>query len=235
VKKFMPLAVAAALFSYASAAQAIAIYSDGDDIVAFDETYSADLSNLSFVPAVVITPHPAWQSVPVTPGDPARWISYKNTGFDPSAELAPFLPGCSAATPGSCLPLMIAIEPLSGGGMLNLTAWADDTLAIVLIDSSFNFNFLVDPNFTQNTCADGAPGCEPLESVTINQYVPDDALLAIAVYQVGQDTNPQNNPFGLLYTGTFEQVPEPATLTVLGAGLFGLAFAGRRRRRSKAA
>jgi hypothetical protein len=237
VKKIMPLALAAALFSYASAAQAVVISSEAGDLVAYDETYSSSL--LNYIPglAVEITPHAAWQQVPVAPLDPARWISYKNTGVADNPELAPFQAGCSAATPGSCQPLMLVGELLPGQGILNLTAWADDTLGIDVLDlTTFTFTPLVAPNFTQNVCADGAPGCEPLESVTISQAITGDFVaLVISVYQVGQDTDPLNNPFGVLYTGTFEQVPEPATLTILASGLFGLGFAARRRRRSKAA
>ncbi|MDB4575623.1 hypothetical protein N9112_01545 [bacterium] len=44
------------------------------------------------------------------------------------------------------------------------------------------------------------------------------------VYQVGKGNNPNVNPFGLLYSGTFTSVPEPSVLALTGSGFWELAW-----------
>ena len=68
-----------------------------------------------------------------------------------------------------------------------------------------------------------------------------DHTITWEVFQVGTDTTSSNsNPFGLLYTGSYEQrevvdAPEPVTLSLMGSGLIALGFFARRfRKRSDA-
>jgi len=212
-----------------ASARAAAIYSSDSESVSVDADYDGVFTAPS-ASAVTIAPHPAWQTTPVSPGDPAAWISYANTGVGAGATLAPFNPGCSAATPEQCKVLMRVTETFTAdvAAQLSLRTWADDTVAIYLDDVQ-----VVAPNFTQDTCADGSPGCEADEFALIDQQVAAGThVLRFDVYQVGQSTNPPENPFGLLYTGTIEApVPEPLSIALVGIGLIGLGFASRRRQR----
>jgi hypothetical protein len=175
--------------------------------------------------AVAITPHSAWQTN--NPGGSgAVWISYANTGVGGSI-LAP--QAGSAANPLGTAVIMTVTETFTAGigAILAMQVWADDT-ARVLIDGIE----LIAGNFSQGTCAAGSIGCEPNEFGLINYTFTTDGThtLAFEVFQVGNGTNPSDNPFGLLYAGTLTAaVPEPGTLALFGAGLAGLGWLRRRR------
>ena len=194
------------------------------DAAAYDGTFTAVGGG-----AVAVTPHPNWQNQALT-NPTATWISYALTGISPDNVVAPFKAGCTVGTGVGCSPLMIVEETIDFGsltGSINLKAWADDTIDVYL-----DGNKVVFANFTQNVCADGAPGCEPNEFATIvDNLGPGQHTLRFEVYQIGTGTTNDSNPFGLLYSGTATTVPEPVTLSLLGAGLLGLGFAARRRRR----
>lgn len=178
--------------------------------------------------AVRVAQHPAWQPENTGAAAGAYWISYGETGISPNSLLAPFIsPACDTTT---CKVLMTVTETINMGsttGILDLNAWADDTVSIWL-----NGSEIQTPRFTQGTCADGVPGCQPGENahVVVNLLAGVNTL-EFRTYQVGTDTSNSSNPFGLLYSGTATTVPEPFTLSLLGAGLMGLGVAARRRRR----
>ncbi|MGD8934679.1 MAG: PEP-CTERM sorting domain-containing protein [Gammaproteobacteria bacterium] len=165
----------------------------------------------------LIDDHNLWKQNGDADLDGAVWISYANTGVG-GDTLAP-LAGTTV--------IFTVIETFEAnvGDMLDLNVWADDT-AGVFIDSISLFS----PNFSQNICADGTIGCEPDEFANISYTFNTSGThsLSFDVYQVGTGTNPDVNPFGLLYSGTLTAVPEPSVLALLGLGLFGLGLARRK-------
>ncbi|MGD2053137.1 MAG: PEP-CTERM sorting domain-containing protein [Gammaproteobacteria bacterium] len=165
----------------------------------------------------LIDDHNLWKQNGDVDLNGAVWISYANTGVG-GDTLAPLAGTTTIFT-------VIETFEANVGDMLNLDVWADDT-AGVSIDSISLFS----PNFTQNICANGSIGCEPDEFGNISYTFNTSGThsLSFDVYQVGTGTNPDVNPFGLLYSGTLTTVPEPSVLALLGLGLFGLGLARRK-------
>jgi hypothetical protein len=167
----------------------------------------------------LIDDHNLWKQNGDADLNGATWISYANTGVG-GDTLAPLAGETSVFT-------VIETFEANIGDMLSLNIWADDT-AGVFIDSISLFS----PNFSQNICANGSIGCEPDEFGTVSYTFASSGIhsLSFDVYQVGTGTNPNVNPFGLLYSGTLTSVPEPSVLVLLGLGLLGIGLTRRKTR-----
>lgn len=228
--------IAAALFGIGLATSAFATPIESGSGSASCELNAAVFGS-SACSLQTITPHAAWQQPGAgdLSGSGALWVSYANTGIGAGNVLAP-TPDDTTATPGnlSSTPWLMKITENfvvdAGGGSILLQVWADDT-AEVYLDGVLKMA----ANFSQGTCAVGTIGCEPNE-----YFLLDEGLTAgshsidFYVYQLGQDRNPNANPFGILYSGdvsslTLSEVPGPAGIGLLGLGLLGIGAARRRR------
>ena len=185
------------------------VISFGSDLL--NEGNNITFSNTS------INPHPAWASLP-----PYQWISYAATGQPGSVSP----PNTNLSSPTA---VFYEYLPL-GTNAINFTVFADDTAAVYLIDGANPGGVLLQAaNPVQDAaCAAGAIGCQPNEGWT-SGWIPVDpssaAILQFNVYQRG------GGPFGLLYGGEANVVPEPATYALVAASLTTL-FAMRRRHRN---
>jgi len=159
---------------------------------------------------VAITPHPAWATLP-----PYQWVSYANTGVGPGATSPPntSIPGTPTAIFREFLPTLT--------GAVSVTVFADDTADVYLYDNANPGGLLLkSANPVQDSaCAAGPIGCQSTEGwssswVAVDPTAP--AWLEFRAYQRG------GGPFGLLYGGEAQVVPEPGTYALLGAGLIAL-------------
>ncbi len=162
--------------------------------------------------AQAINLHPAWQ--PNNPGGSgAVWVSYADTGF----------PGTVSPPSSMTDHIMTITETFFApvGTTLALEVWADDT-AQVLIDG----NGVFAPNFSLGTCAIGPIGCQPGEQGNISHTFTVAGIHTVAfnVFQTG------GGPFGLLYAGATQTVPEPSIGLLVGMGLIVLGCVWRRQK-----
>lgn len=172
---------------------------------------------------VAITPHPLWEPNG-TGGSTATWVSYADTGF-----------GGSVFQPHNHFNPIFSITETFLVGVtdlkLDFTVWADDTVEVFVDGIS-----IFPPNFTQGICAGGVIGCEPLEGGIFSVILSGAGAhtLTFVAYQIGTGTDTSSNPFGVIYAGSITEVPEPATVAILGLGALLVGGAARRRARRAA-
>lgn len=164
-------------------------------------------------------------------GQGAKWISYADTG-PLGTTLAP--PRGSSANPGGTTVVAIFTEAFQArvGDAINLFVWADDTVRIridglVVLDTCFN----VSGDFL---CPDTPVAFDPPRGGYVQHSfgAPGLHTVAFEVYQTGILGSPNNNPFGLLYSGELQTaVPLPAALPLFLSGLAAVGVVARKRRK----
>jgi hypothetical protein len=175
----------------------------------------------------ILTPHPLWGDVSddagLAPGT-AKWVSYANTGIGGSVA-----PNAASRTRGSETMLLSRNFVFTAPTALKLWILTDDTAAVDLVGPGPVTQVLFNPFPGQiDPCAPGGTGV-PIGCVERDMGVasllvgPGSYTLNVYSFQTNHDV------FGTQYAGTYDVVPEPGSMVLLGTGLLGLASGARRR------
>jgi len=188
-------------------------------------------NNITGNDVIITDPDPAWAPSGTTAdGAPYVWVSYADTGFAAclpgTHDAAPCPQNAIGNVPSAVFTKVFDLPMGTNTGFISI--WADDSAGVTL-----NGQVLVPVNTTLGKhCSSGVIGCQTGHDYTIQIGGPDGIFLGagsqtltLDVYQLG------GGPFGVMYGGQIDSVPEPSSYMLYGLGLIVLMIAAPRLRK----